>query len=210
MSRKLQDRLNSFFWINQPPVFEWHDDRLEVVTEPQTDLWQRTYYGFCAANAPSFVTELKVDFSFSVKADFSDSHFMYDQCGLLLFLDSENWIKASVEYENSEFSRLGSVVTNLGYSDWATTDIPAHVNEMWFRVSRRGQDFYLENSDDGISYIQMRMLHLHQSAEILNVGVYACSPLNSSFRAKFSEFTITECQWPEFNTNLNNLNNECI
>ena len=198
MSQKLQDQLNSFFWINQPQVFEWHDDRLEMVTEPRTDLWQRTYYGFCAANAPSFVTELKGDFSFSVKADFSDSHFMYDQCGLLLFLNSENWIKASVEYENNEFSCLGSVVTNLGYSDWATTDIPADVNEMWFRLSRRGQDFYIENSYNGIDFRQIRMTHLHDATGSVKVGVYACSPLDSSFRAKFSEFQLTECQWPEY------------
>ncbi len=190
--------LNDFFWINKPDFFEWGDDYLVVSTAPRTDLWQRTYYGFCAANAPSFVTELKGDFSFSVKTGFSDSHFMYDQCGLLLFLDSENWIKASVEYENKEFSRLGSVVTNLGYSDWATTDIPAHVNEMWFRLSRRGQDFYIENSYNGIDFHQMRMTHLHNTTESVKVGVYACSPLDSSFRAKFSEFQLTECQWPVY------------
>ena len=30
-----------------------------------------------------------------------------------MYLDSENWLKASVEYENEEFQHLGSVVTNL-------------------------------------------------------------------------------------------------
>ncbi|WP_245662995.1 DUF1349 domain-containing protein [Endozoicomonas arenosclerae] len=40
-----------------------------------------------------------------------------------IYLDSENWFKASIEYENQDYSRLGSVVTNFGYSDWATTDI---------------------------------------------------------------------------------------
>lgn len=33
--------------------------------------------------------------------------------------NSENWLKASVEYENNKFQHLGSVVTNHGYSDWA-------------------------------------------------------------------------------------------
>jgi len=44
---------------------------------------------------------------------------------------------------------LGSVVTNLGYSDWATTDIPTHINSVFYRVSRRKQDFYVEYSYDG-------------------------------------------------------------
>ena len=30
-----------------------------------------------------------------------------------------------IEYENEQYQRLGSVVTNRGYSDWATTDIDA-------------------------------------------------------------------------------------
>ena len=28
-----------------------------------------------------------------------------------MYLDSENWLKASIEYENERFQRLGSVVT---------------------------------------------------------------------------------------------------
>lgn len=51
-----------------------------------------------------------------------------------MYLDSENWLKASIEYENQSFqhlgSNLGSVVTNNGYSDWATTEIPANVKSV--------------------------------------------------------------------------------
>ena len=47
-----------------------------------------------------------------------------------MYLDSENWLKASIEYENQSFQHLGSVVTNNGYSDWATTEISANVKSM--------------------------------------------------------------------------------
>ena len=47
-----------------------------------------------------------------------------------MYLDSENWLKASIEYENQSFQHLGSVVTNNGYSDWATTEIPANVKSV--------------------------------------------------------------------------------
>ena len=68
-------------------------------------------------------------FSFTVKTEF-DSKNRFDQCGIVMYLDSENWLKASIEYENRSFQHLGSVVTNNGYSDWATTEIPTNVKLM--------------------------------------------------------------------------------
>uniref|UniRef100_UPI003217C991 DUF1349 domain-containing protein n=1 Tax=uncultured Draconibacterium sp. TaxID=1573823 RepID=UPI003217C991 len=191
---------DSFFkdyrWLNQPNKFEIENNRIAIKTEPGTDLWQRTYYGFQNDNAPAFLKTIEGDFSFVVKTEFDDAVHLYDQCGVLLYLDRENWVKISVEYENETFARLGSVVTNNGYSDWATTDIPAGVFEMWYKLSRRGQDFYIENSVEGLIFRQMRMLHIHKLLAAVNVGIYACSPLKSSFTASFSEFKIGPCEWP--------------
>lgn len=53
-------------------------------------------------------------FSFSVRTAFESRH-RFDQCGVALYLNSDNWLKASIEYENEEYQRLGSVVTNHGY-----------------------------------------------------------------------------------------------
>ena len=39
----------------------------------------------------------------------------------VMYLDSDNWLKGSVEFENEAFQHLGSIATNNGYSDWATT-----------------------------------------------------------------------------------------
>ncbi len=194
----INDELHKYRWMNQPKHFVVEKNRLIIETEPETDLWQRTYYGFQNNNAPSFLQEVEGDFSFVVKTEFEESWFMYDQCGLLLYIDSENWVKVAVEFENDSISRLGSVVTNLGYSDWATTDIPAETSEMWYRLSRRGQDFYIENSGNGKTYMQMRMLHMHKTSEKVQIGVYACSPLKSSFNAVFSEFGTGPCEWPEY------------
>lgn len=81
-----------------------------------------------------------------VKTKFDSKH-RFDRCGVAIYLDSENRIKASIEYENEVFQRPGSVVTNNGYSDWATTDIPASIKEMWYRLSRRKSDFCIEYSE---------------------------------------------------------------
>ena len=130
-----------------------------------------------------------------VKTDFTDSKHRFDQCGIVLYLDSENWLKASVEYENSECQHLGSVVTNGGYSDWATTPIDSHIRTMWYRLSRRNDDYRIEFSLDGIVYHQMRICHMHKGGGQIRFGLYACSPEDSSFTAVFSEMRITDCQW---------------
>lgn len=188
--------LDEYYWLNQPQNFQLEAGRLLMETHPGTDYWQRTYYGFRNDNAHTFIREVEGDFSFTVKTEF-ETKMQYDQCGIILYQDSENWMKASVEYENTDFARLGSVVTNLGFSDWATADVPASTNVVWYRLSRRKQDFYLESSPDGMQYQQMRMFHMYNYITIAGVGVYACSPLESSFKARFSAFELSECRWPD-------------
>ena len=183
-------------WTREPAAYTITDDRIEIVTAPRTDLWQRTYYHFCNDNAP--VLQMQTDetyFSFVVKTEF-DSHHRFDQCGVVLYLDSENWLKGSIEYENDRFQHLGSVVTNLGYSDWATTEIDAGIKSMWYRLSRREDDYCIECSHDGVTFRQMRVCHLWKGGETIRFGIYACSPEDSSFRAVFTHMELTECRWP--------------
>ena len=188
--------LKNFKWTRQPSNFTVSNDKVEIVTDAHTDLWQRTYYHFQNDSAPAFQMETDEKFfSFVVKTNFADSHTRFDQCGVAMYLDSENWLKASIEYENKDFQHLGSVVTNGGYSDWATVEIPANIKSMWYRFSRREDDFCLECSADGKKFSQMRICHMNKGAGKIQFGIYACSPENSSFKAVFTNFEITECQW---------------
>ena len=183
-------------WTREPADYSIADDKISITTQPHTDLWQRTYYHFRNDNAP--VLQMETDeqfFSFVVRTDFSGSHHRFDQCGVVVYLDGENWIKGSVEYENEEFQHLGSVVTNHGYSDWATTVIPANVKVMWYRLSRRESDFRIECSTDGKEFQQMRICHLWEGAGTVRFGIYACSPEDSSFTAEFSNLELTDCAW---------------
>ena len=188
--------IKQFQWTRKPKSYKIDEDKVEIVTAPNTDLWQRTYYHFRNDNAPVFQMETEEKyFSFLVKTEFLESHHRFDQCGVVLYLDSENWLKASIEYENDEFQHLGSVVTNMGYSDWATTEISARVKSMWYRLSRREDDYCIECSEDGVRFKQMRVCHLHQGAGRIRFGIYACSPENSSFKAVFTHFRLAGCQW---------------
>ena len=188
--------IDIFKWTRQPESYVIKGDTIEVVTKPGTDLWQRTYYHFRNDNAPVFQMETEDKyFSFVVKTDYTESHHRFDQCGIVMYLDSDNWLKGSVEYENEEFQHLGSVVTNNGYSDWATTAIPANVKTMWYRLSRREDDYCIESSQDGEHFTQMRVCHMHKGGGKIQFGIYACSPENSSFKAVFTDMKLTECAW---------------
>lgn len=184
-------------WIRAPKNCTVTQDKVEIITQPFTDLWQRTYYHFRNDNAP--VLQMQTSeryFSFTVKTTF-DSKVRFDQSGIAVYIDSENWLKASIEYEDGKIQRLGSVVTNNGYSDWASVDVDGSIKQTWFRLSRRGSDFCIENSADGVHFNQMRICHMSSVKEQDSVpfGVYACSPENSSFLATFSEMELTECKW---------------
>lgn len=193
----MNDKMNfsNFNWIREPKSFLITADKIEIITKPHTDLWQKTYYHFRNDNAPVFQIETEEKyFSFIVKTEF-ESKTRFDQCGIVMYLDSENWLKASIEYENETFQHLGSVVTNNGYSDWATTEIPANVKSMCYRFSRREDDYCIECSNDGIIFKQMRICHMWKGGEKIQFGIYACSPENSSFKATFTNMEITECKW---------------
>ncbi len=188
--------LTKFCWTREPESYVVLEDRVEIVTKAHTDLWQRTYYHFQNDNAPVFQMETEEEyFSFVVKTEFEESHHRFDQCGIVMYLDSENWLKGSIEYENEEYQHLGSVVTNHGYSDWATTQIDASVKSMWYRFSRRQDDYCIECSVDGVRFQQMRICHMQEGKGTICFGIYACSPEDSSFKAVFSHMQMTECQW---------------
>lgn len=182
-------------WIREPKQYEVTEDKVEIITEPHTDLWQRTYYHFRNDNAPVLQLETGEQFfSFVVKTDF-DTKVRYDQSGIVMYLDSDNWLKASMEFENDQIQRLGSVVTNNGYSDWSSVDVDSSVKSIWFRFSRREDDFCIENSVDGVNFKQMRICHMFHAKEKINFGIYACSAEDSSFKATFTDMEITECKW---------------
>lgn len=182
-------------WTRAPEKYSVTEGRIEIITQPHTDLWQRTYYHFRNDNAP--VLQMETDekfFSFVVKTEFESKH-RYDQCGVVVYLDSDNWLKASMEYENEKIQRLGAVVTNNGYSDWSSTDVDASIKSMWYRLSRRENDFCVENSTDGVNFKQMRICHLFNASETVSFGIYACSAEDSSFKSVFTDMEITDCKW---------------
>ena len=182
-----------FYWFNEPLKYELGEG-LVIFTDEKTDFWQRTHYEFQRDSGHCLFVRKNGDFSIKTQVEFFPQQ-QYDQCGLMIRLDSDNWIKLSTEYENEQHSRLGSVVTNLGYSDWASQDISSDHQKMWYRINKNGKDFLLEQSYDGRNWQQLRIAHLLSTFETLEIGVYACSPIGKDFCCKFRELEIGDCTW---------------
>ena len=172
-----------FFWLNEPKKY-FFEQGLNLITKEKTDFWQTTHYGFKRDNGHCLLTKASGDFTLKTQTEFNPQS-RYDQCGLIVRIDGENWIKCSVEYENSELSRLGSVVTNRGFSDWATQDISSDVISVMYQIRKREKDFLIEYSLDDRKWHQIRLAHLHEFKDTIDIGVYACSPDGDNFRCKF-------------------------
>lgn len=183
-------------WFFEPKKYCIKENEIEIETEPKTDFWQKTYYNFQNDNAPVLYIPIKEEyFTFTVKVTFNSKN-LFDQCGIAIYQNSDNWVKVGAEYKNEKIAWLGSVVTNNGYSDWATAEIK-NIENIWYRISRRKSDYLIENSYNGIKFYQMRIFHLEKGDSVINLGIFACSPGESSFIAKFSEISIMECLWKE-------------
>jgi len=184
---------DKFFWFNEPQKY-FFKQGLNLVTRPKTDFWQGTHYGFRRDDGHCLLTNVTGDFSIKTQTEFKPVS-QYDQCGLIARIDSQNWIKCSVEYESSHISRLGSVVTNMGFSDWATQDIPSNLNSMFYRISKNGKDFLIEHSRDGSQWQQMRITRLHAFKDTIDIGVYACSPIGKGFQCSFRFIELSKNIW---------------
>jgi regulation of enolase protein 1 (concanavalin A-like superfamily) len=70
-------------WINKPKHSQIDADSVEIMTEPETDFWQRSYYGFRNDNAPALLLESDKNFTFITRASFIYEN-QFDQCGLII------------------------------------------------------------------------------------------------------------------------------
>jgi len=174
-------------WLNEPK-WGWEADHLWVETRGDTDCWQRTHYGFSHDNAHALVCPVPGAFRMRARFRFAPNS-QYDQCGLIVRADAHCWFKCSVEFEPDGESRLGSVVTNAGYSDWATQDIASGTREMSYEVLVKDRDIIVRHSLDGVDYRQMRIAHLAAAGPLM-AGVYGCSPAGRGFRFEVSDFRI--------------------
>ena len=177
-------------WHHEPSEWKVENNHLKLITDAETDFWQRTNYGFRADNGHLLYAEIKGDFVMETKVSCRHKH-QYDQAGLMVHVSEDCWVKTSVEYEPDEPNKLGAVVTNHGYSDWSTQDVPDTLTEYRLKITRTGSDYKIEHYDEQTGeWVQLRVFHLFDEP-MVKAGVYACSPKGGGFEVAFEYLKIS-------------------
>ncbi|MCM3006942.1 DUF1349 domain-containing protein [Priestia koreensis] len=182
-------------WRCEPK--KWFLDKkssqLVLETDQETDYWQKTHYDFQADNGHFLYMETDKNFRITTRVEtFPKSK--YDQAGLMIRFSEDIWVKTSLEYIPDGLSKLGAVVTNRGYSDWSTQYVDYETVHLYYRISKIGQNCYVDFSLDGEVWNQIRIAHLdvpEKNATFL-AGVYACSPQGKEQEVRFDFITIEE------------------
>lgn len=166
---------NALRWLNPPASAVEADGVWRLRTRPDTDFWQLTHYGFRRDSGHFLHLACRGDFFAEVDLT-TQPNAKYDQAGLMVRLDPENWIKTSVEFEPEGHSHLGAVVTQRGVSDWSMRPIIPFPARQRFRIERRGADFTVSAGFAGDwERIRLTRLDLKEVQDVF-VGPYACSP----------------------------------
>jgi len=188
----INGRLHEFLqWFNEPE--HWRIENNSVIIQPNaaSDFWQRTHYGFQNDNGHFLYLETNKDIIMQTHVRFKAAH-QFDQSGLMIRLDQDNWLKTSIEYQLENPASLGAVVTNFGYSDWSIQFVDQQINEAWFRLERSGKDFVIDASLDGKVWHRIRVCRLHKADGIVQCGLYSCSPIDCGYEAIFEQFEIND------------------
>ena len=83
--------LEKMQWFNEPEEWEIEGRTLSMFVTPQSDYWRISHYGFTVDDAPFYYATYGGEFEAKVKVT-GDYKARFDQAGLMLRIDHENYI----------------------------------------------------------------------------------------------------------------------
>ncbi|MYV54788.1 DUF1349 domain-containing protein [Streptomyces sp. SID3212] len=176
-------------WLNPPARRAPYDDALDVTTDPDTDFWVTTHYGFVRDTGHALLRPVPA--KFRLRATFSgDYHEQYDQAGLLLRIDGKNWIKTGIEYVDGR-QQLSAVVTRE-VSDWNVvplaylTDAPGPVT---VELRREGDTVTILYGLGGAPETMLRLAYFPPEVPA-QAGPMCASPDGKGFTARFTALSL--------------------
>ncbi|UCA61312.1 DUF1349 domain-containing protein [Chryseobacterium rhizoplanae] len=179
-------RLEKMNWFNEPEKWEIKDNSLSMFVTPQSDYWRISHYGFTVDDAPFYYSTYGGEFEVKVKIT-GDYKARFDQMGLMLRTDHQNYIKSGIEYVDGKYN-LSTVVTHTT-SDWSVIELKEKPHAVWIKAIRRLDAVEIFYSFDDKNYIMMRNAHLQDNTPVM-VGLMAACPDGNGFNAKFEHFQI--------------------
>ncbi|HZR58726.1 MAG TPA: DUF1349 domain-containing protein [Terriglobales bacterium] len=182
------DLFDRMVWMNEPASWKKSAGKLFVRSRPKTDFWRKTASSeYIADNGHFFHLPVKGDFIFEARIN-GQYAALYDQTGLMVRVDAENWAKCGTELIDG--TRYAAVVFTREFSDGSTMNDLSPDQPVWWRVVRKGNSLETLCSLDGKIFTSVRQGYLvpDRPAE---VGIMCASPEGNGFDSVFDNLKLT-------------------
>ena len=178
--------LEKMQWFNEPKGWSVKGSTLTMDVPAQCDYWRISHYGFTVDDGPFYYTMVGGEFEAKVKIS-GDYKVRFDQAGLMIRIDHENWLKAGIEYVDGKYN-LSAVVTHHT-SDWSVIELAEPVDFVWIKAVRRLDAIEIFYSFDDKTYTLMRNCWMQDNIPVM-VGPVAACPDGNGFKARFENFSV--------------------
>ena len=179
--------LEKMNWFNEPDSWQINGGTLTMDVTPNSDYWRTSHYGFTVDDAPFYYAEYGGEFEAKVKIS-GDYKVRFDQAGMMIRLDHENYIKTGIEFVDGKYN-LSTVVTHKT-SDWSVIALDRPVEYIWIKALRRLDAVEIFYSFDDKEYHMMRNAWIEANHPV-RIGMFAACPDGKGFKASFSDFKVT-------------------
>ena len=174
-------------WTNQPIATRVDGADLLVTAAEGSDAWRHTSYGFVHDTEHGLLgafgqgSALEVEFTAALSEQF-------DQAGILIRADEENWIKAGVEFADGQ-PQVGAVVTR-GRSDWSVAPVTEWSGQrVTIRASWAEDAITLRARAGGSEWRLVRVIPWELPS---TAGPMICAPTRAGLEVRFHAWRVTE------------------
>ncbi|CAN2190258.1 COG3506 Uncharacterized conserved protein [Candidatus Nanopelagicaceae bacterium] len=172
-------------WTRQPVSQSQEGSVLTVEAAAESDWWRTTSYGFIHDDGHALVKEFPNESAIEVSFVL-DYTAQFDQAGIFINADNENWIKAGVEFCDG-FPQVGAVVTQTK-SDWSVAPVAEWMNkEVTIRVSRSGDAVTVRAGING----DLRLVRVAplDPTRTWSAGPMFCAPTRAGLKVTFTKWS---------------------
>ena len=179
--------LSNGSWLNEPAQWSIENDELHLKTDGRTDFWRTTHYGFVRDSG--HFRHVPIEGAFTAQLSFEgDYETLYDQAGLMLRIDQDNWLKCGIEH--SDGMTNFSIVVTRGNSDWSVIGQPLISGPQTVRITAENDAIIAHFLTPDRKWQLMRVADFPTSNAAM-IGPTACSPERAGFTARFLKLQIS-------------------
>lgn len=172
--------VSPMIWYNEPRVWRADGDVIVMRADPKTDFWRITRHAFIRDNGHFYHRSITGDFTLEVRVSGAYRD-LYDQAGVMLRTDPENWIKCGIELVDG-VQQASAVVTRV-YSDWSVVPLAQNPPHTRLRVQRIGDCVLISYALDD-DFMLLREAYFPPQATI-QAGLMCAAPQGNGFEVRF-------------------------